>query len=46
MRKILFIDRDGTLIKEPDDFQIDALDKFQMVEHAISALLQDRKSVV
>lgn len=40
MRKILFIDRDGTLIKEPDDFQIDALEKFQMVEHAISALLQ------
>ena len=40
MRKILFIDRDGTLIQEPADFQIDALEKFQMVEHAISALLQ------
>ncbi len=38
MKKILFIDRDGTLIKEPDDFQIDRLDKFQLVEHAITAL--------
>ena len=40
MRKILFIDRDGTLIKEPADFQIDALAKFELVEHAIAALLQ------
>ena len=40
MKKILFIDRDGTLIKEPDDFQIDSLEKFQLVEHAISALLK------
>ena len=40
MKKILFIDRDGTLIKEPDDFQIDSLLKFQMVEYAISALLK------
>ena len=40
MRKILFIDRDGTLIAEPADFQIDSLEKFRMVEHAISALLQ------
>jgi imidazoleglycerol-phosphate dehydratase/histidinol-phosphatase len=40
MKKILFIDRDGTLIKEPEDFQIDSLEKFEIVEHAISALLQ------
>ncbi len=40
MRKILFIDRDGTLIKEPPDQQIDSLHKFELVEHAISALLQ------
>ncbi len=38
MKKILFIDRDGTLIKEPDDFQVDSLQKFQLVEHAITAL--------
>ena len=40
MRKILFIDRDGTLITEPSDFQIDSLEKFQLVDHAISALLR------
>lgn len=40
MRKILFIDRDGTLITEPADFQIDSLEKFQLVDHAISALLR------
>ncbi|HSG96666.1 MAG TPA: bifunctional histidinol-phosphatase/imidazoleglycerol-phosphate dehydratase HisB [Woeseiaceae bacterium] len=38
--KILFIDRDGTLIHEPDDFQVDRLDKVRLVEDAIPSLLE------
>lgn len=36
--KFLFIDRDGTLIVEPEDQQIDRLEKFQIVPGAIGAL--------
>ena len=38
--KILFIDRDGTLIVEPDDFQVDAVDKVQLVDDVIPSLLE------
>lgn len=38
MQNILFIDRDGTLIEEPDDFQIDALAKIRLYPGVISAL--------
>ena len=38
MKKYLFIDRDGTLIEEPDDFQVDSLQKFKLVPGCISCL--------
>lgn len=37
-QKILFIDRDGTILREPADEQIDAWEKFHFVEGAIHAL--------
>ena len=37
-RKILFIDRDGTLIAEPPDEQIDSYEKFALLDGVIDAL--------
>jgi imidazoleglycerol-phosphate dehydratase/histidinol-phosphatase len=38
--KVLFIDRDGTLIEEPADNQVDALDKVKLLAGVIPALNQ------
>lgn len=37
-RRILFIDRDGTILREPEDEQIDSYEKFEFVPGAIGAL--------
>lgn len=41
-KPILFVDRDGTLIREPADFQIDAYDKLALVDGVIPAMLRLR----
>ncbi|MFI3321750.1 MAG: bifunctional histidinol-phosphatase/imidazoleglycerol-phosphate dehydratase HisB [Rikenellaceae bacterium] len=44
MKKVLFIDRDGTIIVEPPiDYQVDSLEKLQFLPSAITALSQIAK---
>lgn len=38
-KRVLFIDRDGTIIEEPADCQIDSLQKFRLVQGVVPALL-------
>ena len=42
MSKILFIDRDGVLIEEPADEQVDSYEKFRLIEGVIPALTRLR----
>ncbi len=42
MTRILFIDRDGVLIEEPEDEQVDSYLKFRLVAGAIPALIRLR----
>lgn len=41
-RRIVFVDRDGTLIEEPADYQVDAIEKVRLVKNVIPALLSLR----
>jgi imidazoleglycerol-phosphate dehydratase/histidinol-phosphatase len=38
MKKVLFIDRDGTMLEEPEDEQVDSLEKFRFIPGAITGL--------
>ena len=39
IKRVLFLDRDGVLIKEPPiDFQVDSLEKLEFVEGVITNL--------
>jgi imidazoleglycerol-phosphate dehydratase/histidinol-phosphatase len=35
---VLFIDRDSTILQEPEDFQVDSIEKFRFIPGAISGL--------
>ena len=36
--RILFVDRDGTILEEPEDFQVDRFEKMRFVEGVLPAL--------
>lgn len=40
--KFIILDRDGTLLKEPEDFQIDSFQKFQFLDGVLEALIDFR----
>ena len=45
MKKVLFIDRDGTIIHEPADYQVDSLDKFTFYPEVIFYLAKIAKEL-
>lgn len=44
-KKVLFIDRDGTIIKEPEDFRIDSFEKLEFLPYAIGSLSKIAKEL-
>jgi imidazoleglycerol-phosphate dehydratase/histidinol-phosphatase len=42
--RVLFIDRDGTIIEEPPDEQVDRLAKLRLLPDVIPALLELRRA--
>jgi imidazoleglycerol-phosphate dehydratase / histidinol-phosphatase len=44
-RRVIFIDRDGTILKEPADEQVDSLDKLEFVPGVIRNLYQVRQKL-
>tara|TARA_R100001369_G_scaffold20091_3_gene37010 strand:- start:92157 stop:93296 length:1140 start_codon:yes stop_codon:yes gene_type:complete len=45
MKKVLFIDRDGTMIHEPEDYQIDSLEKLEFYPEALFYLSKISKEL-
>ncbi len=45
MKKILFIDRDGTLIHEPEDYQVDTIEKLEFYPQALFYLSKIAKEL-
>ncbi len=45
MMKVLFIDRDGTIIKEPSDEQIDSFDKLELYPKALTYLAKIKEEL-
>ena len=45
MKKVLFIDRDGTIIKEPSDEQIDSFEKLKFYPKVIQYLSKIAKEL-
>lgn len=44
MNKVVFVDRDGTLVEEPHDEQVDRLEKIRLMPGVIPALLEIRRA--
>lgn len=44
MKKLLFVDRDGTLVREPHDYLVNSLEKIRLVPDVIPALLRLKKA--